>query len=111
MEEKEALILALDSEDLTNVDLVTVKSLCQKHDEFLKSLHGIEKQVLDLCSEADRLSSLFPQTMEHLEVRRSELTEQMKDIVEAATKFSNRLNQARNKQAYFQVKILLKIKK
>jgi F0F1-type ATP synthase membrane subunit b/b' len=70
----------------------------------MKSLHGIEKQVQELCTEADRLSALFPQTLEHLEVRRSELTEQLKDIHESAYKFSDRLNQARNKQAYFQVK-------
>jgi spectrin beta len=103
LEEKEAHIVALDNEDLTNIDLATVKGLCQKHDEFLKSLHGIEKQVMELCSEASRLSALFPQTADHLEIRRSELTEQLKDIVDATRKFSERLNQARNKQAYFQV--------
>ncbi|KAI6189412.1 Karst [Aphelenchoides bicaudatus] len=102
LEEKEAHVVASDSEDLTNIDLATVKGLCQKHDEFLKSLHGIEKQVHELCIEADRLSALFPQTLEHLEVRRSELTEQLKDIQEAAFKYSDRLDQARNKQAYFQ---------
>lgn len=103
LEEKEAHIVALDNEDLTSVDLATVKGLCQKHDEFLKSIHGIEKQVQDVCSEADRLSGLFPQTLEHLEVRRSELIEQLKDILDSSLKFSDRLNQARNKQAYFQV--------
>ncbi|KAI6237537.1 hypothetical protein M3Y95_00275500 [Aphelenchoides besseyi] len=102
LEEKEAHIVAMDQEDLANVDLATVKSHCQKHEEFMKSVFGVEKQVQELCAEADRLSALFPQTHEHLEIRRSELTEQLKDILEAAIKFADRLEQAKNKQAYFQ---------
>ena len=69
----------------------------------MKSMSGVERQVRESCAEADRLIALFPHTLEHLDVRRSELTEQLKDILEAAHKFANRLEQARNKQAYFQV--------
>lgn len=102
LEEKEAHIVALDSEDLTSTDLATVKNLVHKHDEFLHSLYVIEKQVQELCREADRMMQLFPRTQAHLEVRRSELEEQLKDVQDGARKFSERLAQAQNNQAYFQ---------
>lgn len=105
LEEKEAHIVAMENEDLTNVDPATVTNLAQKHDEFLHSLYVLEKQVHELCKEADKMIQQFPRTQDHLEVRRSDLVEQLKDVLDGAAKFSERLSQAQNKQAYFQVQL------
>lgn len=101
--EKEAYIVALENEDLTSVDLITVKTFAQKHDDFLHALYVVEKQVNEVCKEADRIIQCFPRTQDHLEVRRSELIEQLKDVQDGGKKFSERLAQAQNNQAYFQV--------
>jgi len=65
-------------------------------------LFVVEKQVGELCREADKIIQLFPRTEDHLEVRRSELVEQLKDVQDGARKFSLRLAQAQANQAYFQ---------
>jgi spectrin beta len=100
--EKEAQILSLQSEDLTVIDLESVNRFVQTHEEFLRGLFVVEKQVGELCREADRMIQQFPRTQEHLEVRRLELEEQLKDIRDEARKFQERLTQAQNNQAYFQ---------
>jgi len=100
--EKEAQILSLQSEDLTVIDFASVKRFAQTHEEFLRGLFVVEKQVNELCREADRMIQQFPRTQEHLEVRRLELEEQLKDIKDEARKFQDRLTQAQNNQAYFQ---------
>lgn len=69
----------------------------------MHELYVVEKQVSDVCKEADKIIQLFPRTQDHLEVRRSELIEQLKDVQDGGRKFSERLSQAQNNQAYFQV--------
>uniref|UniRef100_A0A915ENZ4 PH domain-containing protein n=1 Tax=Ditylenchus dipsaci TaxID=166011 RepID=A0A915ENZ4_9BILA len=87
---------------LTSVDVAVVKGFIQKHDDFLHALYVMEKQSTEICKEADRIIQLFPRTQEHIEVRRSELIEQLKDVQDGGRKFSERLAQAQNNQAYFQ---------
>ena len=99
--EKEAQIVSLQGEDLTSIDLEMVNRFVQTHEEFLRGLFVVEKQVGELCREADRMIQQFPRTQEHLEVRRLELEEQLKDIRDEARKFQDRLTQAQNNQAYF----------
>ncbi|KAI1720497.1 spectrin repeat domain-containing protein [Ditylenchus destructor] len=100
--EKEAYLVALETEDLTSVDMAMLKAHIQKHDDFLHALYVIEKQVNEICKEADRIIQQFSRTQEHLEVRRMELIEQLKDVQEGGRKISERLAQAQNNQAYFQ---------
>lgn len=100
--EKEAQILSLENEDLTVIDLASVKRFVQTHEEFLRGLFVVEKQVHELCRDAERMIQQFPRTQEHLDIRRTELEEQLKDIRDEARKFQERLTQAQNNQAYFQ---------
>uniref|UniRef100_A0AC34R0H6 PH domain-containing protein n=1 Tax=Panagrolaimus sp. JU765 TaxID=591449 RepID=A0AC34R0H6_9BILA len=99
---KEAEMVSLQNEDLTVIDFESVKRFVQIHEEFLRGLFILEKQVMELCKEADRMISQFPRTQEHIEHRRIELEEEMKDIQDETRKFQEKLHQAKNNQAYFQ---------
>lgn len=59
-------------------------------------------QVNDLCEEAKRLVSLYPDTKEHVEVRRLQMQEQLKDVVQSANNYFEKLQQMQNLQSYFQ---------
>uniref|UniRef100_A0A7E4UVW3 Spectrin beta chain n=1 Tax=Panagrellus redivivus TaxID=6233 RepID=A0A7E4UVW3_PANRE len=100
--DKEAQIVSQQNEDLTAIDLASVKRFVVSHDEFMRGLFVLEKQVHELCREADRMIQQFPRTQEHLEVRRLDLEEQFKDIQKEARAFQERLTQAQNNQNYFQ---------
>ncbi len=69
----------------------------------MRSLSAVEKQVAELCLEAERLENAFPDTKDHLEVRRQEMDEQLKDVLKAANQRHQKLLQAELLQAYFQV--------
>ncbi|CAK5026981.1 unnamed protein product [Meloidogyne enterolobii] len=78
--EKEAYLLAQSEEQFGGIDLDQVFGQRERHNnEFMHSLDVLSRQVLELCAEADRIIEIFPRTSEHLEVRRGELIEQLKD--------------------------------
>lgn len=45
LEEKEALQVAMESENLDRADIPTLKQLMLKHDEFVHGVLAVEKQV------------------------------------------------------------------
>ncbi|CAD5225498.1 unnamed protein product [Bursaphelenchus okinawaensis] len=101
--EKEAHIVLREQEDgLADVGLATVKSLAQQHEEFLKSLNVIERQVQELCERAERLCEEFPDARGRVESYKEDLELTLKDIQQATLNYSERIRQAKNKQAYFQ---------
>ncbi|CAI2353897.1 unnamed protein product [Caenorhabditis sp. 36 PRJEB53466] len=102
LQDKEATGVAMEQEDLSRADLASVKAQLQRHDEFMHGMKAVEKQVTELCHEAERLWNSFPDTRHHLEVRRLDMEEQLKDILEAAKKHLERLRHMQSLQSYFQ---------
>ncbi|VDK88570.1 unnamed protein product, partial [Litomosoides sigmodontis] len=102
LEEKEAHQVALEGEDISRADLPALKHLMNKYDEFMRGVTAVEKQVNDLSREAERLISLYPDTQEHLVVRKMGMEEQLKDVISTASKYYEKLQQMRNLQSYFQ---------
>ncbi|MFH4980275.1 hypothetical protein AB6A40_006984 [Gnathostoma spinigerum] len=102
LEEKEAHQVAMEGEDMTHADLPTLKQLMIKHDEFMHGVAAVEKQVTDLSKEAERLVTAYPDTKSHLEVRRIQMEEQLKDVTIASRKHLEKLDQMQNLQSYFQ---------
>ncbi|VDM96556.1 unnamed protein product [Thelazia callipaeda] len=102
LEEKEAHQVALESEDISRADLPALKQMVNKYDEFMRGVAAVEKQVNDLCREAERLISLYPDTQEHLVVRKMGMEEQLKDVMSTANKYLEKLQQMQNLQSYFQ---------
>ncbi|KHJ79774.1 spectrin repeat-containing domain protein [Oesophagostomum dentatum] len=101
--DKEATGVAMENEDLAHADLATIKVQMQRHDEFVHGMRAVEKQVAELCREAERLWTAFPNTREHLEVRKMDMEEQLKDILEGTRRHQERLQHMESLQAYFQV--------
>lgn len=60
--------------------------------------------MAELCREAERLWTAFPNTRQHLEVRKMDMEEQLKDILEGTRKHQERLQHMESLQAYFQVR-------
>ncbi|KHJ95181.1 spectrin repeat-containing domain protein [Oesophagostomum dentatum] len=60
--DKEATGVAMENEDLAHADLATIKVQMQRHDEFVHGMRAVEKQVAELCREAERLWTAFPNT-------------------------------------------------
>lgn len=102
LQEKEALEVAMEQEDLSKCDFASVKAQIERHDEFSHGMKAVEKQVADLCYEAERLCQNYPDTRPHLEVRKLDMTEQLKDILKAASAHSDKLGQLSNLQSFFQ---------
>ncbi|KAK6758912.1 hypothetical protein RB195_016254 [Necator americanus] len=100
--DKEATGVAMENEDLAHADLATIKVQMQRHDEFVHGMRAVEKQVAELCREAERLWTSFPNTREHLEVRKMDMEEQLKDILEGTRRHHERLQHMESLQAYFQ---------
>uniref|UniRef100_A0A1I8B4T5 PH domain-containing protein n=1 Tax=Meloidogyne hapla TaxID=6305 RepID=A0A1I8B4T5_MELHA len=93
--EKEAHLLALSEEQCGGIDLDQMIGQRERlNNEFMLSLNVLSRQVLELCAEADHIVELFPRTSEHLEVRRGELIEQLKDVREGADRQTERLAQS-----------------
>ncbi|VDK61916.1 unnamed protein product [Onchocerca ochengi] len=87
LEEKEAHQVALEDEDISRADLPALKQLMNKYDEFMRGVAAVEKQVNDLSREAERLISLYPDTQEHLVVRKMGMEEQLKDVISTSNKY------------------------
>lgn len=75
----------------------------QRLEEFKRGVGAIEKQVAELCKEAERLVAQYPDTRDHVEVRRLEMEEQLKDVVNTGRQRELKLQQALRLQSYFQV--------
>ncbi|KAK0410555.1 hypothetical protein QR680_005192 [Steinernema hermaphroditum] len=99
--EKEALQVAMDSEDFSSTDLADVQRLIQKHEEFAHGLVAVERQVADLCREAEKLEQIYPATQAHLDVRRQDMEMQLNDVLSASELHRKRLEQTQLLQAYF----------
>ncbi|KJH48207.1 spectrin repeat-containing domain protein [Dictyocaulus viviparus] len=102
LQDKEATGVAIENEDLAHADLATIKIQMQRHEEFVHGMRAVEKQVAELCREAERLWTAFPNTREHLEVRKMDMEEQLKDILEGTKRHHERLQHMESMQAYFQ---------
>ncbi|CAJ0961940.1 unnamed protein product, partial [Mesorhabditis belari] len=102
LQEKEADGVALENVELAGADLNTLTSERQRLEEFIHGLKAVEKQVTELCREADRLEALFPYTKQHLEGRKMEMTMLLNDIMESANKHQERLKYTEQLQSYFQ---------
>uniref|UniRef100_A0A914LZG0 Uncharacterized protein n=1 Tax=Meloidogyne incognita TaxID=6306 RepID=A0A914LZG0_MELIC len=103
--EKEAYLLAQSEEQFGGIDLDQMFGQKERHNnEFMHSLDVLSRQVLELCAEADRIVEIFPRTSEHLEVRRGELIEQLKDVREGADRQAERQAQSQANHQYFQAK-------
>jgi len=63
--------------------------------------------VTELSKEAERLYTTFPDTRHHLEVRRLDMEELLKDILEAAKQYYEKLRHLESLQAYFHVSRLV----
>ncbi|KAK6022938.1 spectrin repeat-containing domain protein, partial [Ostertagia ostertagi] len=103
LQDKEATGVAMENEDLAHADLATIKIQMQRHEEFVHGMRAVEKQVAELCREAERLWTAFPNTREHLEVRKMDMEEQLKDILEGTRRHHERLQQMESLQSYFQM--------
>lgn len=54
-----------------------------------------------MSAECERLIGQYPDTREHLEVRRSEMQDQLRDVQAAAAQREQKLRQAELLQSYF----------
>uniref|UniRef100_A0A0N4ZQ51 Spectrin beta chain n=1 Tax=Parastrongyloides trichosuri TaxID=131310 RepID=A0A0N4ZQ51_PARTI len=102
LQEKEAMMAAMEQEDLTNIDLESIKMLYQKHDVFVNGLSAVEKKVDELCKHAHNLQKDYPATQEHINVRIDDMVMQLNDIKEDSQKYYLKLSETENHQAYFQ---------
>uniref|UniRef100_A0A0K0EWJ5 Karst (inferred by orthology to a D. melanogaster protein) n=1 Tax=Strongyloides venezuelensis TaxID=75913 RepID=A0A0K0EWJ5_STRVS len=102
LQEKEAMMAAMEQEDLTNIDLESIKMLYQKHNVFVNGLGAVEKKVDELCKNANKLQKDYPATQEHISVRIDDMVMQLNDIKEDAQKYYLKLSETENHQAYFQ---------
>lgn len=103
LQEKEVLGVAMEQEDLSQADLNVIKAQMQRQDEFVHGLKAVEKQVNELCRDAERLWTQYPYTKEHLSVRTLDMQEQLKDILSGAQRHYEKLQHMESLQSYFQV--------
>lgn len=91
---------ALSSEDYGQ-DLETIQALVRRHEVFNTELGAVKEQVNAVIEEAIRLSEIFPDAKEHIEVKRDETTEMWSDLLEKTAIRTEKLKQAEELQAYF----------
>uniref|UniRef100_A0A8D8XL88 Tripeptidyl-peptidase 2 n=1 Tax=Cacopsylla melanoneura TaxID=428564 RepID=A0A8D8XL88_9HEMI len=95
--EKDAVICAEDY----GQDLETIQSLVRKHEGFEADLAAVKEQVESVVQEAGRLSALFPDAREHIEVKHEETLDAWTTLIEKAGERKSKLNQAEQLQSYF----------
>lgn len=71
------------------------------HMLFQRELTAAERQVENLSRVAERLISQYPNTREHLDVRRQDMADVLKDVLSASRQKYERLKHAEQLQAYF----------
>ncbi|XP_037904390.1 spectrin beta chain, non-erythrocytic 1 isoform X3 [Hermetia illucens] len=95
--EKEALLM---SEDYGQ-DLETIQSLIRKHEVFDAELAAVKHQVESVLEEAGKLSDIYPDAKEHIEVKRDETIDAWSDLNDKAATRKEKLQQAEQLQSYF----------
>lgn len=95
--EKEAT-LAIDTYDQ---DLESIQALARKHGAFESELVAVKEQVEAVELEAHRLSELFPDAEEHIEVKREDTVSAWQELQAKAEQRRENLQQAEQLQAYF----------
>ncbi|XP_050536729.1 spectrin beta chain, non-erythrocytic 5 isoform X2 [Daktulosphaira vitifoliae] len=97
IQEKDALLAAEDY----GHDLDTIQTLIQKHQGFEADLAAVKEQVECVVQEAGRLSAMFPDAKDHIEVKQEEAVDAWATLLEDASQRKNKLNQAEHLQSYF----------
>lgn len=82
-------------------DLETIQALVRRHEGFETELAAVKKQVESVKNEASRLSSMFPDTREHIEVKQEEVCEAWSLLLGKAAERRGQLKQAEQLQSYF----------
>lgn len=93
-------ISALISEDYGN-ELEAIQALVRQHEAFETELQAVKEQVEAVQSEANKLSDIFPDAKEHIEVKKEETLEAWNDLFERTKIRKLKLEQAEQLQAYF----------
>lgn len=118
IQEKGAVLAAEDY----GHDLDTIQTLIQKHQGFEADLAAVKEQVLTILvdklmrfilicfflfqvecvvQEAGRLSAMFPDAKDHIEVKQEEAVDAWTTLLENASQRKSKLNQAEHLQSYF----------
>ncbi|XP_065202026.1 spectrin beta chain, non-erythrocytic 1 isoform X3 [Planococcus citri] len=97
IQEKDALLMA---EDYDN-NLETIQGLVRKHEGFQADLAAVKEQVEAVVEEAGRLSGLFPDARDHIEVKHEETLEAWTQLLERSEQRKDKLHQTEKLQAYF----------
>ncbi|KAK4883333.1 hypothetical protein RN001_006652 [Aquatica leii] len=95
--EKEAN-LAIDTYDQ---DLESIQALVRKHAGFETELVAVKEQVEAIEKEAHRLSELFPDAEEHIEVKKEDTLNVWEELQTKTSHRKENLQQAEQLQAYF----------
>uniref|UniRef100_A0A183IDZ9 Calponin-homology (CH) domain-containing protein n=1 Tax=Soboliphyme baturini TaxID=241478 RepID=A0A183IDZ9_9BILA len=100
LQEKEALLVS-EADDFGQFSLTEIHSKLQRHDIFERELSAVVRQVELLCKEAERLISVYPDTQEHIQVRKQEMEDVLRDVQSESATRRAKLTQAEELQNYF----------
>ncbi|CAB0012674.1 unnamed protein product [Nesidiocoris tenuis] len=84
-------------------DLESIQALARKHDVFQTDLAAVKEQVESVVEEGGRLSGLFPDAREHIEVKHEEVTDAWTQLFEKTEQRKKHLEQAEQLQSYFEL--------
>ncbi|XP_073969406.1 spectrin beta chain, non-erythrocytic 5 kst isoform X2 [Rhodnius prolixus] len=87
--------------DVFGQDLESIQALVRKHEVFQTDLAAVKEQVESVVEEAGRLSGLFPDAREHIEVKHEEVTDAWTKLFEKTEQRHKNLQQAEQLQSYF----------
>ncbi|XP_024085304.1 spectrin alpha chain, non-erythrocytic 1 isoform X3 [Cimex lectularius] len=82
-------------------DLESIQALVRKHEVFLTDLAAVKEQVESVVEEGGRLSGLFPDAREHIEVKHEEVTDAWTQLFEKTEQRRKHLQEAEQLQSYF----------
>ncbi|KAF6212345.1 hypothetical protein GE061_012867 [Apolygus lucorum] len=84
-------------------DLESIQALVRKHEVFMTDLAAVKEQVESVVEEGGRLSGLFPDAREHIEVKHEEVTDVWTQLFEKTEQRKKHLQQAEQLQSYFEL--------
>ncbi|KRX16495.1 Spectrin beta chain, erythrocytic, partial [Trichinella nelsoni] len=102
LHEKEAQLVSESTHDFGQLDMKTIKAQLQRNEFFLRELSAVQRKVETLCKEAERLVSNYPDTAEHLDVRKQEMMEVFNELNQEGKNQRTKLEHAEQLQAYFE---------
>ncbi|XP_025833247.1 spectrin beta chain, non-erythrocytic 1 [Agrilus planipennis] len=82
-------------------DLESIQALIRKHQAFETELAAVKEQVEAVCKEAKKLSELFPDAEEHIEVKKEDTLSSWEELQIKAEQRRNNLQEAEQLQTYF----------